>query len=115
MLRPFRACPECAMCAVTRPLDLWGDGGKRTPQEVGGDDSLQDPLAVNIKKGLWRLVTGDAVCVLKVIVVMCAVPAERQCEREGLPEATRPSHSLLIVEALRRDVGHHRGTQGSDV
>src|SRR6185503_19364464 len=66
--------------------------------------SLRDVRHVLRQEGRRRNVSGHAFGFAEIVQVVALGPAERQCHRKGLPSTTRTTHSLLIVEALRRHV-----------
>jgi ribosomal protein S24E len=52
---------------------------------------------------------------MKVILIVGSITAQSHCIREGLAEASRSSNSLLIVEALGRNVGKNDTFKRTDV
>ena len=100
---------------LARPLQRLRETQERSPEQLGARNSAEYPVAPRVEERLRWSISGDLVGVVEVIVVVRAVPHQGERVGEGLAHATGATDTLLVVETLGRNIGHHHRAQRANV
>src|SRR4029453_10917143 len=112
---PLVRASERAVDALTGADRRAGACSEGASQQLSCDDATDDSVPAEVQIRLWRIVAGDAFGVREVVVVVGAISHQGQRVGEDLARASGTTDTLLVVEPLRWDVGHHHGPKGTDV
>ena len=113
--RPFIGAPKGPVDALAGSDRRMGTGAERPTKQLHRADAPHDPIAPEIEIGLRGIVAGDALAMGEVVLVVASIAHEGEGVGEGLSSSTGAPDTLLVIEALRWDVGHHDRAQRANV